>query len=367
MSILINRRHFMQVTSSLVAVGALSSTASDARAASAGELKVNMSGGNWGDAVMEAYVKPFEAETGVKVIPVVADFSSTQIAMMVDTKNVSTDVVNLGQTNVDPLTAKGYLEEIDYSIWKKEELEAVAEYAKHPNGFASYVYSMNMAWNTKKFPSGKSRPTTWAEFWDVEKFPGVRSLTTGDGGVGPWEEALLADGVPMDKLYPLDIDRVFASLDKIKPHIRKWWTSGSEVLQIMRDNIADVVQAYDGRIISLVDEGGPIEINRNQAKLMTDYWCIPKGSPNSQNAQKFVELTGRADRQAAFAKLIKQGPTNKNAYNTIPDDVARKLASHPEYTASSFPLNAKWYVEVGPDGKSNKERFAQRWNEWILQ
>ncbi|MBX4921879.1 ABC transporter substrate-binding protein [Rhizobium bangladeshense] len=366
MSILINRRHLMQATSSVIAVGALSSASGRARAESAGELKVNMSGGNWGDAVMEAYVKPFEAETGVKVTPVKADFSSTQIAMIVDTKNVSADIVNLGQTNVDPLTAKGYLEQIDYSIWKKDELEATPDYAKQPNGFASYVYSMNMAWNTKKFPAEKPRPNTWAEFWDVGKFPGTRSLNSGEGGGGPWEEALLADGVPMDQLYPLDIDRIFASLDKIKPHVRKWWTSGSEVLQIMRDNIADVVESYDGRILSLIDEGGPIEINRNQAKLTTDYWCIPKGSPNGQNAQKFIELIGRADRQAEFADLIGQGPTNRNAYKTIPDNVARKLASHPDYAASSFPLNAKWYAEVGSDGKSNKERLSQRWNEWIL-
>ena len=367
MSFLINRRHFMQVTSSVIAVGAMSSVSGRAGAASAGELKVNMSGGNWGNAVMKAYVEPFVAETGVKVTPVTADFSSTQIAMMVDTKNVSADVVNLGQTNVDPLTAKGYLEPVDYSLWKKDELEAISEFAKHTNGFASYVYSTNMVYNTKKFPADKPRPTTWAEFWDVEKFPGVRSLFTGEYGNGPWEEALLADGVPMDKLYPLDVDRVFASLDKIKPHIRKWWTSGSEILQIMRDNVADVVQSYDGRALSLIDEGAPIEINRNQAKLTTDFWCIPKGSPNTENAQKFLELTGRADRQAAFAELIGQGPTNKNAYKTIPEKIGRKLASYPDYTASSFALNAKWYAETGADGKSNKELMVQRWNEWILQ
>jgi putative spermidine/putrescine transport system substrate-binding protein len=357
----------MQATSSVFAVGALSSVTGRARAASTGELKVNMSGGNWGDAVMKAYVKPFEDETGVKVTPILADFTSTQIAMMVDTKNVSADILNLGQTVLHPLSAKGYLEKVDYSGWKKDELEAIAEYAKQANGFASYVYSYNMVWNTKTFPAGKTRPTSWADFWDVENFPGVRSLVSGEYGGGPWEEALLADGVPMDKLYPLDIDRVFVSLEKIKPHIRKWWTGGSEILQIMRDNVADVVQSYDGRALSLIDEGSPIEINRNQAKLTTDYWCIPKGSTNAQSAQKFIEITGRADRQAAFAELIAQAPTNKNAFKTIPDKVARKLASHPDYAASSFALDAKWYAEAGSGGKSNKERLVERWNEWILQ
>src|SRR5438309_6091061 len=53
------------------------------------------------------------------------------------------------------------------------------------------------------FPAGK-RPTTWAEFWDAKKFPGPRTLRAGVYGTGAYEEALLADGVPMDKLYPMD-------------------------------------------------------------------------------------------------------------------------------------------------------------------
>ena len=35
--------------------------------------------------------------------------------------------------------------------------------------------------------------------------------------------ALVADGVPKDKLYPLDLDRAFKKLDEIKPHIKVWW------------------------------------------------------------------------------------------------------------------------------------------------
>ncbi|TGV78311.1 extracellular solute-binding protein, partial [Mesorhizobium sp. M2D.F.Ca.ET.145.01.1.1] len=104
---------------------------------------------------------------------------------------------------------------------------------------------------------------------------------------GPWEEALLADGVSPDKLYPMDIDRVFASLDKIKPHIRKWWSSGSEIQQMLHDKVVDIAQSYDGRALLLIDQGAATEINRNQAKLQWDYWVIPKGSPNAKAAQKF--------------------------------------------------------------------------------
>lgn len=128
------------------------------------------------------------------------------------------------------------------------------------------------------------------------------------GAEGPWEEALLADGAAPDKIYPIDTDRVFASLDKIKPHIRKWRSVGSEIRQIMHDNGPDIVNSYDGRAGLLIDRGSPLEVNRNQAKLTWDYWAIPKGSPNVRCAQKFIEFATRVERQAAYAQLIPYGP-----------------------------------------------------------
>lgn len=362
-----NRRRFIHATSSVLAAGAMTSVAHRASAQSPGELKIRVSGGAYGKANIEAYVKPFEAETGIKVTPITDWTTLAQIELMQRTNTVSLDVGLLDQGTALLAGSKGYLEEIDYSIYKKEELNGIVDYGKQPFGVAAVMYSFNMVYNTEKFPAGKPRPTSWAEFWDVSKFPGVRTLVSGQGGgQGPWEEALLADGVAPDALYPLDLDRVFASLDKIKPHIRKWWNTGSEIQQMMRDKTVDIAQSYDGRAIQLIDEGAPIEINRNQAKLTWDYWIIPKGSPNAKNAQRFIEFATHADRQAAFAQLFPIGPTNRNAFKLMPETAARKLATYPDYMARSYAVNAKWYAEAGSDGVTNAQRLIKRWNEWIL-
>ena len=62
----------------------------------------------------------------------------------------------------------------------------------------------------------------------------------------PWRTrkppiALLADGVPADKLYPIDMDRAFHKLDEIKPHITVWWTTGAQPAQLLLDK--EVVMA----------------------------------------------------------------------------------------------------------------------------
>ncbi|MCK1540543.1 ABC transporter substrate-binding protein [Bradyrhizobium sp. 179] len=367
MSLSVNRRRFMQAGSAALAAGALPSASSRASAQSPGELRVLVYGGDVGKANIEAYVKPFQSETGIKVTAITEQISAAQIELMVTSKNITADVIPPGQNGALIAASKGYLEPIDYSIYKKEELDGLVDFAKQPFGVAAIIYSYVMVYNTQKFPAGKPRPESWADFWDVKKFPGVRSLLSGHlGGEGPFEEALLADGVPMEKIYPMDIDRVFASLDKIKPHIRRWWTLGSEVQQIMHDKAADIVNSYDGRAALLIDRGSPLEINRNQAKLTFDFWAIPKGSPNVRNAQKFIEFATRADRQAAFAQLIPYGPTNLNAYKLLPEERGRKLASHPDYMAKSLRLNAQWYLEKGSDGLTNVDRLRERWNHWIL-
>ncbi|MER8734571.1 ABC transporter substrate-binding protein [Mesorhizobium sp. M1227] len=367
MSSWINRRRFMQATSSAIAAGALSSVR-PASAQSSGELRVTVGGGDVGKATIEAYVKPFEAETGIKVAPITDDAVMGQIELMVKSSNVTLDVGYVGQGSALTLAGKGLLEKIDYSIHKKEELDGIFEFAKQPFGISSLIYSYNMVYNTESFPASNPRPQTWADFWDVAKFQGIRTLVSGQyGAEGPWEEALLADGVPADQLYPMDIDRIFTSLDKIKPHIRKWWGSGSEIQQMLHDKAVDVAQSYDGRALLLIEQGAPIEINRNQAKLQWDYWVIPKGGPNTQNAQKFIEFVTRADRQAAFSQLFPEGPTNRNAFKLIPDKIARKLPTHPEYMKSSVAVDGQWYNAIGPDGLTNTERLIQRWNEWVLQ
>ncbi|TIN20156.1 MAG: extracellular solute-binding protein, partial [Mesorhizobium sp.] len=186
--------------------------------------------------------------TGIKVTAITDQIDMAKIELMATTNSVSVDVASTLQSYVLQAAEKGYLEKIDYSIFKKHELDAIVSFARDEHSVGMYVYAYAMVYNTEKFPAGKPRPATWSDFWDVEKFPGVRSLISGQyGSEGPWEEALLADGVTPDALYPMDIDRVFASLDKIKPHIRKWWATGSEVQQMMGDKVVDLTNAYDGR------------------------------------------------------------------------------------------------------------------------
>lgn len=65
------------------------------------------------------------------------------------------------------------------------------------------------------------------------------------------EAALLADGVPPEKLYPLDIDRAFKSLDRLKPQITTWWSSGAQSQSLIRDGEVEMLAMWNGRASNL--------------------------------------------------------------------------------------------------------------------
>lgn len=336
-------------------------------AADKGKVVVMIGGGDLADANMKAYVEPFEKETGIKVIPVREWLSLAKLKLMVESGKVELDVADQPWGHYLTSAKARYLEKIDYSIYSPSDLAALDDWMKAPYGIASYSGSYILAYDTEKFPLGKPRPTSWAEFWDVKKFPGPRTLREGVYGSGPYEEALLADGVPMDKLYPLDIDRAFRTLNKIRPYITKWWREGAGGQQLFADRVVAIGQVFNGRIGTLQKKGLPLAIEWNQGKLQWDFWVIPKGAPNRENAQKFVEFATRARQQALYTQFIPYGPANKRAFDYIKPEIAEQLPTYPPNLKKQFVRNEAWYAEAGPEGKSNLEVLIDRWNKWILE
>src|SRR5205823_4902485 len=100
--------------------------------------------------------------------------------------------------------------------------------------------------------------------------------------------ALLADGVSPQRLYPLDLDRSYRSLSKIKPHVVKWATTAAMPPQALLDGEAVMASASDSRIAQLREQGAPVDFDWNQGVFTADFWAIPKGAKNLANALKFM-------------------------------------------------------------------------------
>jgi len=314
-------------------------------------LYVNSWGGSYTAAEEAAYFKPFTAATGIQ-IRTITPVSFARIKAQVQTGNYQFDMTSVNSMLWLRASREGLAEPIDWTVINRDALSADAIVADG-HGIACNILGTNLCYRKDKFPNGG--PRSWADFWDVENFPGTRSLCSSDAPRS-MIFALLADGVPHEHLYPLDIDRAFRKLDRIKPHIKVWWREGNQSQQLIRDGEVDMMSIWNGRATELRLRGVPVELVWNGAVRSTSTWCVVKGAPNRKLAWEFVNFASQAKPQAEFASRLYYGPINPRAYNMIPRELAVELPTYSDNLAVSIKEDDHWEADRIAH---IEERFAQ--------
>jgi putative spermidine/putrescine transport system substrate-binding protein len=189
----------------------------------------------------------------------------------------------------------------------------------------------------------------------VQKFPGPRSLCVNDAPRS-MIFALLADGVPRDQLYPLDVDRAFKMLDRIKPHIKVWWREGNQSQQLIRDGEVDMMSIWNARASELKERGVPVELVWNGAVRSTSTWGVLKGATNRKLAWEFISFASQPTPQAEFNTRLYYGPIHPGAYALIPPHIAVQLPTYADNLAVSVKEDEEWEADRIAQ---IEERFAQ--------
>jgi putative spermidine/putrescine transport system substrate-binding protein len=351
------RRQFVLAATTTATVAATAPLAWIRRASAAGRVILRTIGGAYEEAVSKTIIEPFTKATGIEVVKVPATLG--KLLAMFESGNIELDLVDAGELGMLSLSQKGALEKIDYKSWKLSNPDDFDAAARRPDMVVDIYFSTVLGYNSQVFAGGK-HPRSWAEFWDAKRFPGPRMLADMASGAVDLEFALLADGVPKDKLYPIDVDRAFKVLDRVRPSIRKFWDTGALSAQMLADKEVVLGSIWNGRLQAVADKGAPLAIEWNEAMLQTQYWGIMKGAKNMGEAQRFVDFACQPEIQANFAKMIPYGPSNRQAFKSIPAAVAARLPSSPEYRAKSFLMNGQWWAD-------NRAKVSERWSQWLLR
>jgi len=310
--------------------------------AQAQQLTVVSWGGSYQDAQSKALFQPAAKALGISVKE--ETYSGlADLRMRVKSGAVTWDVVCSGSGTAARAGVEGLLEKLDYSVIDVADFVPGASAPYYVGGDA---FSTVVAWNTKTY--GDKGPQNWADFWDVTKFPGTRSYRN----TLTLEPALMADGVPLDKVYevlsaPGGIDRAIKKIAQLKPHIAVWWSSGAQSAQLMMDGAVDMVMGWNGRFDVAKQAGAKVAYTFNQGLLDYDTYVIPKGAPHAELAMKFLAEISKPKYQADLTKYITYGPTNKKAYDigVISPSVASQLPSSPANLAKQLVIDDQWYMK----------------------
>lgn len=321
------------------------------------DLTVISFGGAVQKAQVKAYYEPFTAQTGKAIIAGEYNGEQARIKAMVEAKNVTWDVVEVESAELYRGCEEGLYVNLDYARIGDED--DFVEKAVTDCGIGTFVWATVLAYNADKLATA---PTSWADMWDVQKFPGKRGLRK--GAKFTLEIALLADGVAPAAVYQVlatkeGVERAFRKLDAIKAHLQ-WWEAGAQPPQMLAAGDLVMSSAYNGRIANAQSEGKNLKIVWNGSVYDADYWAIPAGTPNLDDAYAFIRFASQPGPQQVYSSQITYGPTNLKAVAGLDPARAADLPTAPQNLAGAVANDTLFWVEYG-------EELEQRFNAWAAR
>jgi len=349
---------------------ALTSALSTFALAAHADITVVSWGGAYEKSQVEAYNKPFMAETGIGITMTSADNPAAPIKSMVESGNVTVDVADLEYTDALRLCDEGLLEEIDPASLPPAPdgtpaTEDFIDGALTECAVASMVFSTVYGFDTTKFSGEK--PSTIADFFDLEKFPGKRGMRK--SAKANLEMALMADGVPPVEVYdtletPEGLDRAFAMLNKIKAQT-VWWEAGAQPPQLLADGEVAMTTAYNGRLFSaVVTENKPFEVVWDGQVYEYELFGIPKGAVNKDEALEYIKFATGTQRLADQTKWISYGPARKSSLPLVGlfEDGKTEMASNMPTAEANLKHALRSSVEFWVD---RDVEISERFNTWL--
>ena len=335
-------------------------------------LNIASWGGAWQRAISQSAWDPFSEKFGIQIV---ADspLDFAKIRAMVETENVIWDVVDFGTRDVFLLGPGGFLEELDPAI-HNGYLAGMPEVTRTAwSGGASVLWSYGMAYSLERYPDHEGAPTNWADYWDVEGVPGLRSLHN-----RPNENVIFARMAlnpelldteegreSLGSLTSAQVDESFAALEDIKDHITYWWKSYNDCPQLLASGELDICTTGNGRIYDANKDSDVEKLyycfecgHINQ----TGVYAIPKGSPNKDIAELYLAWSGEPVNALQVSKYITYGPLHKDAValaaEVLPAEIIANLPTSPIALGAMVIMDEKWLGENLGAGENLVDRWA---------
>ncbi len=329
-------------------------------------------GGSYARACEEAYHKPFEAETGIRVRLEDYNGGLAEVRSQVEAGAIYWDVIDLELADAIRGCDEGLFEGLDASILAPTPDGTAIEEDFYPDtlgecGLGTVFYSTVFAYNDETL--GEQKPERIEDFFDLKKFPGRRGMRRTPAA--NLEFALLADGVPAAEVYSVldtdeGVERAFHKLDSIKDQVI-WWQAGAQPPQMLADGEVVMTTAYNGRIFNAQAlEDQPFVVVWDGQVLDTGQLAIVSATPRLEEAQQFLRFASRPSSLAGIGRYIAYSPTRKSAESLISThletgiEMQPHMPNTPEHTRRSLRSDWVWWSE-------HADEMNERFVVWLLQ
>lgn len=334
----------------VLALGMLTTTAFAQEKPVAGEVKEGSLkgktltfvsyGGIYQDGQVAA-LKEFVEKSGVKLL----NDGPTEIAKLqaqVESGNVTWDVVDTG--DLPPYVHCGKLfQKLDLS---KLDVSKIPEGQVGECSVPAMNYGVVLMYNKEKYKD--NRPKNWADFFDTEKFPGVRALDgSGDPTGGLLEQAFKVAGGDPKAMTAADIDKAIDVIRKLGPDTI-YWKTGAESQQLAESGEADMLMMWTGRAMTAVKNGAKYAPAWQDWLVVMDQMTIPVGVKDTDAAYALLNAYLGKQAQEILTQQTSYTPINNDAKPKVDESVAAFLTNTPERQKQGYKQNIKFWVENFP-------------------
>lgn len=317
-------------------------------------------GGNWDRAYKEGVWDVYTEQTGIPIVLEEWAGELAKVRAQVQSGNITWDLVSPEAPSVEIGCAEGLFVSLTPEITGPPENYIPGTI--HECGVASDTWATILAYDADAIEG--EGPKSWADYWDVEKFPGKRGMLA--QAQYTLENAVMAMGVPADEVYdelrkPDGVDRAFEMLDQIKPHV-VWWTSSTQAMQNLDSGEVVMTDQYNARVTNdIVNEGKNYAIVWEAGFLFgTDMWAVVKGAPHEAEALELLKWFSIPENQAGFSKLYAYGTGRVEAADFVDPEWQQHLPTAPQHAKFGATYDTDFWVE-------NKEALEQRFQTWLAQ
>lgn len=315
-------------------------------------------GGAYEASQRQAYFAAFTDATGIPIRTVHYDGGLADLRRHLASGDVTWDLVDMVYADALAACDAGLLEPLPVELLAPSPTGDTAREDFLPGaitrcGVAHLVFSTVLAFDERAFPGVK--PSSVADFFDLERFPGKRALRRVPVGLMEW--ALLSYQVPRQQLYNLlsterGFDLAFRRLDQIRPDLR-WWTSGDQPARWLEDGEVAMASGFNGRFFhAQVTRGAPITVIWDGQLLDYNSWAILRGSDQVDEAHRFIRHATRTEAMAALANRISYGPTRYSAQRRVGRHrasgvaMAPHLPTAPSHLSGAIDRDHDWYART---------------------
>ena len=341
--------------------------------ASAKDLVVVSWGGAYTASQQNAYHAPYMAAN--PDINIVNDDSAggavAKLRAMQEAGNVTWDLVDMVASDAILSCDEGLVLEIDHNAALAAApdgtpaLEDFGDLVVSPCFIPQIVYSTTFGYRTDKV--GDTPPTSINDVFDLAKYPGKRSLEKKP--INNFEWALLADGVPADKVYELlateaGVAQALAKLDTIKDDVI-WWEKGAQTPQLLADGEVVMGSTYNGRLFSVIEEEKqPVAMMWDWQVYDLDGWVVPAGGKNEADVMAYLKFATDTQRLADQAKYISYGPARASSapmvgkHESLGIEMGPHMPTAPSNSGNTLLYNYEFWAD-------NVDDLTETFQAWL--